>query len=132
MKMNKLILGVLFVSLCSCQSTPQTRPNINIPSTDPWTPLVHFYATHDTGCPDNETVATALKGCVDIDENSKVCQVDLKECHDLYFLDKSALLTDVDTLTSRVAALSSQRWYWGLAGIGVGALVLGLTLGLTK
>lgn len=129
MDVMRIITLVALLSV-GCSSVPQVKP-VDSPIA-PWRPVVEWYAANDTGCPPDQLIATALKGCVDVGTNRDVCLVDLRECTDLAFLDKSALLTDVDTLTARVETLSSQRWYWGLGGIAVGALVFGLAFGLAN
>lgn len=125
------VITLLALLVVACSSAPQVKPTVDQPIA-PWLPVVEWYSANATGCPPDQMIATALKGCVDISAGRDVCLVDLRECKDLAFLDKSALLTDVDTLTDRVNTLSNQRWYFALGGLAAGALVFGLTVGLAK
>lgn len=77
-----------------------------------------------------EAACDAAEACSVVLNAAERCRADLAECHGLAAVDvgeQAALRAQAE---ARVGELETQRWFWGLAGTAVGALLAGLLAGL--
>lgn len=92
-------------------------------------PLPQAYRTLGDGCIPGEPVTCPreafLRGLEEaalVYQEAQLCQIDLQECRDLGNIDQALCAGQLQECEER----ASQRWIWGAAGTGIGALVVGL------
>jgi len=77
-----------------------------------------------------ETFVAGVDGCLALLEGLGVCRVDLQECQALSIVDKDELEAAAKRAEQERDAAKRERWYWGLGGLGIGAIIAGLLAGL--
>jgi len=72
-------------------------------------------------CP-REVFLRGLEEAALVYQDAELCRVDLQECRELGIIDQSMCSGQLQECEER----ASQRWIWGAAGAGLGALAVGL------
>jgi hypothetical protein len=127
MERAKLGAVLLVVGLLStgCPRPPAPAP-LPIPSLD------GLCEPHVAACEarvDRDVCAAAMS-CVDAQEVGSLCYARLKACEAMAAVDVGEQAAYRAKAEARVGELETQRWYWGLAGTALGALLAGLLAGL--
>jgi len=79
-----------------------------------------------------DTFVAGVDGCLSLLEGFGICRVDLQQCRALSIVDKDELEASVRQAERDRDAAKRERWYWGLGGLGLGAIVTGLVVGFAR
>lgn len=77
-----------------------------------------------------EAACDAAEACSVVLHAAETCRADLEECHGLAAVDVGEQAALKDRALERVDDLERERWFWGLGGTALGALLAGLLAGL--
>jgi hypothetical protein len=77
-------------------------------------------------------VCAAALACVDARELGQLCHARLRACEALAVVDVGEQTTLRAVAEARVEVLEGQRWVWGAVGVALGAVVVGLAVGLGR
>jgi len=72
----------------------------------------------------------AAMACVDAREVGELCVTRLRACEALAAVDLAEQAAYRARAEERVRELESQRWLWGAVGVALGAVVVGLAVGI--
>ena len=123
------------VLVCACSSTPVKPEDKPVVSKTPITTLIKACKPNEAentvkcGLPE---FSAGVLGCIDIFESFGLCRNDLKSCQAMNLVDVEELKASVEFERREKEAAKSARWWWGLGGVGVGAVVVGLLVGLLR
>ena len=127
--------------VCACSSVPvkpvEPRPEIDAQAisllTDKCDPVTveRVVKVGSVVC-DRENFHQGLLGCIAYLEAAGLCKQDLKTCQAMNLVDVAELEASVAFERSEKESAERARWWWGLGGVGVGAVVVGLLVGLLR
>lgn len=127
--------------VCACSSVPvkeeKPRPEVDMQAisllADSCDPVeVEKVVKPGKAICDIDPLRRGLLGCVGYLEAMGLCRNDLKACRAMNQIDVAELQAQVDFQRREKDAAESARWWWGLGGVGIGALLTGLLVGLLR
>lgn len=77
-----------------------------------------------------EAACDAAEACSVVLQDAERCRADLGECRGLAAVDVGEQASLKAQALARVNDLERERWFWGLGGTALGALLAGLLAGL--
>lgn len=74
-------------------------------------------------CP-ADVYRAGMAACIDDWEAARTGEIELRRCRELAGVDQSELRGTIDILRGTIDRLREQRWWWGVVGVAVGALIV--------
>ena len=134
--MSKCFSVAIILFLASCSSAPPVkppeRPQINAQAVSLLTDNCEPDRDNAKVICDLQSFHQGLLGCIGYLEAAGLCRNDLKACKAMSIVDVEELKANVAFERAEKEAAERARWWWGLGGVGVGAVVVGLLVGLLR